>query len=44
MANLLSRFHTKSFPPFEVLLKISQLRGTPLTATVEAYRVFPLSH
>lgn len=44
MAGLLHRFHAKSFPPFEVLLKINQLRGTPLSATVEAYRIYPLSH
>ena len=29
-----------TFPPFEVLLKISQVKGTPLTATIEAYRAY----
>jgi hypothetical protein len=29
------------FPYFEVLLKISEVRGTPLTATIEAYRTYP---
>ncbi len=34
------QLHTKDFPYFEVLLKTSQVTGTPLTATVEAYRVY----
>jgi hypothetical protein len=33
--------HTAQLPYFEVLLKTSQVRGTPLTATVEAYRTYP---
>ena len=41
----LSRFRRKlnvvKFPYFEVLLKTSQVTGTPLTATVEAYRLYP---
>jgi hypothetical protein len=41
----LSTFRNKlnagKFPFFEVLLKTSQVTGTPLTATVEAYRVYP---
>jgi hypothetical protein len=36
--------HTTQLPYFEVLLKTSQVRGTPLTATVEAYRVYPNLH
>ena len=44
MASLLRLFHTSSFPSFEVLLKITQVRGTPLRATVEAYRVYPQAH
>ena len=44
MASLLRLFHTNSFPSFEVLLKITQVRGTPLRATVEAYRVYPQAH
>jgi hypothetical protein len=43
--NQLSSFSKKlnvtNFPYFEVLLKTSQVTGTPLTATVEAYRVYP---
>lgn len=44
MKGLLRRFHTQSFPAFEVLLKINQLRGTPLTASVEAFRILPQTH
>ncbi|MGB7264856.1 MAG: hypothetical protein WBC92_05050 [Terracidiphilus sp.] len=36
--------HTAGLPYFEVLLKTSQVRGTPLTVTVEAYRVYPALH
>jgi len=34
--------HVTQFPYFEVLLKTSQVKGTPLTATVEAYRTYPV--
>lgn len=41
----LSRFlkvlHVTKFPYFEVLLKISQINGTPLTTTIVAYRTYP---
>jgi hypothetical protein len=33
--------HVSKLPYFEMLLKTSQLTGTPLTATVEAYRTYP---
>jgi hypothetical protein len=36
--------HITRFPYFEVLLKISEVRGTPLTATIEAYRTYPNLH
>lgn len=36
--------HVIRFPYFEVLLKISEVRGTPFTATVEAYRTYPNLH
>lgn len=32
--------HSSGMPYFEVLLKTSQVRGTPITASVEAYRVY----
>ncbi|MGB7264875.1 MAG: hypothetical protein WBC92_05145 [Terracidiphilus sp.] len=36
--------HVTKFPYFEVLLKISEVRGTPLTASIEAYRTYPNLH
>lgn len=33
--------HVQKFPYFEVLLKVSSVPGTPLTASVEAYRTYP---
>jgi hypothetical protein len=36
--------HVTRFPYFEVLLKISEVRGTPLTAKIEAYRTYPSLH
>ncbi len=35
------RINANRFPYFEVLLKISSVRGTPLTTTIEAYRIYP---
>jgi hypothetical protein len=35
---------TTRFPYFEVLLKISEVKGTPLAATIEAYRTYPNTH
>jgi len=32
------------FPYFEALLKVSSVEGTPLTATVQAYRAYPNLH
>ncbi|HUA91522.1 MAG TPA: hypothetical protein VL991_03085 [Terracidiphilus sp.] len=36
--------HVDKFPYFEVLLKVSSVPGTPLTASVEAYRTYPYLH
>ena len=36
--------HAASLPYFEVLLKTSQVRGTPLTVTIEAYRIYATMH
>jgi hypothetical protein len=36
--------HVSTFPYFEALLKVSSVRGTPLTATVEAYRTYSNLH
>jgi hypothetical protein len=33
--------HSNGMPYFEVLLKTSQARGTPITASVVAYRIYP---
>lgn len=40
LGSLLKRMHSSEFPYFEVLLKTSQVTGTPLTTTIEAYRVY----
>jgi hypothetical protein len=36
--------HRQKLPYFEVLLKVSSVRTTPLTATIEAYRIYPDLH
>lgn len=33
--------HVEKFPYFEVLLKTSNVKSTPITATIEAYRAYP---
>jgi hypothetical protein len=33
--------HANGMPYFEVLLKTSQARGTPITASIVAYRIYP---
>ncbi len=38
LSNLL---HTKDLPYFELLLKVSHLTGTPISTSIEAYRVYP---
>jgi hypothetical protein len=34
--------HVSGMPYFEILLKTSQVRGTPITASVVAYRIYPI--
>ncbi len=41
LSNFRNRLHVTRFPYFEALLKISAVRGTPLTVTIEAYRTYP---
>jgi hypothetical protein len=41
LSSFRKKLNVTTFPYFEVLLKTSQVTGTPLTATVEAYRVYP---
>jgi hypothetical protein len=36
--------HASTFPYFEALLKVSSVRGTPFTSTVEGYRTYPNLH
>jgi hypothetical protein len=36
--------HATRLPYFQVLLKVSAVRGTPLDATVQAYRAYPNLH
>jgi hypothetical protein len=36
--------HSDKFPYFEVLLKTSQVRGTPLSTTLVGYRTYPNLH
>jgi hypothetical protein len=38
---LLQTFHRPSFPHFELLLKVSRVRGTSLTTGMIAYRTYP---
>jgi hypothetical protein len=41
LSNFLKIQHATKFQYFEVLLRTSQLRSTPLTATILAYRTYP---
>jgi hypothetical protein len=41
LSNFKNLLHVSRFPYFEALLKISAVRGTPLTVTIEAYRTYP---
>jgi len=41
LSNFKRTLRTGEFPFFEVLLKVSSVPGTPLTANVEAYRAYP---
>ena len=40
MSNLQRLFHTSSLPYYELLLKTSQVKGTPFTSTIQAYRIY----
>lgn len=44
LSGFLQKLKTPRFPYFEVLLRTSQVRGTPLTATIADYRTFPNLH
>jgi hypothetical protein len=44
MADFARQLHVKKLPYFEVLLHVSQVLGSPMTATIEAYRTYPNLH
>ena len=44
LAGFQRTLHGAKFPYFEALLKISAVRGTPLTVTVQTYRAYPNLH
>jgi hypothetical protein len=41
LSNFQRTLHAAKVPYFEVLLKTSQVRNTPITATIVAYRIYP---
>jgi hypothetical protein len=36
--------HVTTLPYFELLLKTSWVKGTPISTTIEAYRTYPNLH
>lgn len=44
LAGLKKTLHVDRLPYFEALLRVSSVQGTPLAATVQAYRVYPNLH
>lgn len=44
LSNFKNTLKLNSLPYFEVLLKVSSVPGTPLTASIEAYRAYPNLH
>ena len=44
LSNFKRALHVERLPYFEVVLKVSSVPGTPLAATVEAYRAYPNLH
>jgi len=41
LAGFKKTLNRQKLPYFEVLLKVSSVRNTPLTASIEAYRTYP---
>lgn len=41
LSNFKNLLHVATLPYFEVLLKVSAVRGTPISFTIEAYRTYP---
>ena len=44
LSNLQKMLHGNDLPYFELLLKTSQVRGTPFIATIQTYRIYPNQH
>jgi hypothetical protein len=44
LSNFRNMLHVTKLPYFEVLLKVSWISGTPLNATIVAYRTYPNLH
>ena len=44
LSDFMNRLHMTRLPYFELVLKTSHVRGTALTATIEAYRTYPGLH
>ncbi len=44
LSNFQKMLHVTKLPYFEVLLKATQVKGTPLSTTLVAYRVYPNLH
>lgn len=44
LSSFMKTLHVEKLPYFEVLLKVSSVRGTPLTASIEAYREYSNLH
>ena len=44
LSNFQKMLHVTKLPYFEVLLRASQVKGTPISTTLEAYRTYPNLH
>jgi hypothetical protein len=44
LSNFQKMLHVKTLPYFELLLKTSWVKGTPISTTIEAYRTYPNLH
>lgn len=44
LSNFQKKLHVEKLPYFEVLLRITVVRGTPLESTIVAYRTYPNLH
>jgi hypothetical protein len=44
LENFQKMLHVATLPYFELLLKTSWVKGTPISTTIEAYRTYPNLH